>query len=247
MQMKKFIVVLAAGLVLFGAMAQTALAAIEVEGDVYASYNDKYLWRGFDLSASKHVLQPGVDIYIGNFTIGYWSNLDLDSGELNETDITLDYSLDLGDMVSVSVGNIFYAVEDIEDTNEAYVACSLNTLLAPTLEIYYDYDEAESDGLFFVASVGHTFEVSDSIGINLGALVSYNQASDFSIYYEDANGDAVSYRDWHNYELSASADFAVTEQITITPAFIYSEGISDEARRAIDSETLGGITVNFTF
>jgi len=245
--MKKFIVMLAAGLVLFGTMAQNSLAAIEVEGDVYASYNDKYLWRGFDLSNSKHVIQPGVDIYIGNFTLGYWSNLDLDSGELNETDITLDYSLDLGELVSVSIGNVFYAVEDIEDTNEAYIACSLNTLLTPTLEVYYDYDEAESDGLFFVASVSHTFEVSEQVGINLGALVSYNQASDFSIYYEDANGDEVSYRDWHNYELSASVDIAVTDQITLTPAFIYSEGISKEAKRAIDSETLGGITVSFSF
>jgi len=245
--MKNFFVMLAAGLVLFGALAPAAFAAIEVEGDVYASYNDKYLWRGFNLSDSKHVLQPGVDIYIGNFTLGYWSNLDLDSGEINETDITIDYAFDLGEMLSVSVGNIFYAVDEIADTNEAYLTFGLNTLLSPTLEAYYDYDEAESDGLFFIASVGHTFEVSDSIGINLGALVSYNQASDYSIFYEDADENAVSYRDWHNYELSISSDYAVTDQVTITPAFIYSSGISDEAKLAIDSETLGGVTVNFTF
>ena len=60
-----------------------AMAAIEVEGDVYAGVYDKYLWRGFDLSGSEPVAQGGVDLTSGAFTLSYWTNVQLssDSGE----------------------------------------------------------------------------------------------------------------------------------------------------------------------
>ncbi len=243
--MKKLLFVLVAALILTTSLVPTAMAAIEVEGDVYAGYYDKYLWRGFDLSSGKHVLQPGVDVSFKGFTLSYWSNVLLDDGELSETDITVDYSFDVNELVSLNVGNIYYNLsgdKDVAaataDTNELYLAVGLNTLLSPSLTAYWDYDEADQDGLFYQASVGHSFEVMESLALNLAALASYNQSSDYAI----GNFDG-----FHNYELSLSADYAVTDQVSISPLFLYSSPISDESKAAIDSETLAGVNLTLTF
>jgi len=244
--MKKVCIALVAVLLAFGTLVPAALAAIEVEGDAYIGFYDKYLWRGFDLSGSEGVVQGGVDLSTKGFTLSYWTNYqasdDKDGGfkggEANETDITLDYTATLNDTVSVSVGNIFYHLDGLDDTNELYLGAALNLLLSPSLTVYYDYDEAESDGLFFNASIGHTIALGEKLGLNLGAGVSYNQASDYAV---------GAYRDWHNYELSASVDYALTDQLSVTPSFLVSSPISDEAKKAIDTETVGGVALTLTF
>jgi hypothetical protein len=80
--------------------------------------------------------------------------------------------------------------------------------------------------------------LTDKLGVSLGAGVNYNQASDFSV---------GAYRDWHNYELSAAASYALTENFSISPSVLYSSGISDEAKERIDSEVLGGIKATLLF
>jgi uncharacterized protein (TIGR02001 family) len=247
-EMKKLFVALLVAVMVSAVSATAALAAIEVEGDAYVGFFDKYLWRGFDLSGSTGVVQGGMDLSYKGFSLGYWTNIqavdDTDestafrSGEATETDIVLDYSFDLGDKVSVSVGNIFYSLEEADDTNEAYVGVTLNMIFEPTLTAYYDWDEADEDGLFFTAAVGHSMDITDGLSVSLGALVSFNQESDYSV------GD---YSDWHNYELNMGVDYAVNDNITVSPSFMFSSPISSDAKDAIDSETVGGVTVAFAF
>ena len=244
--MKKFIVCVFALTLALVTVSTPAMAAIEVEGDAYVGVYDKYLWRGFDLSGSKTVAQGGVDLTAGNFSLSYWTNVQLSgdegegykSGEATENDIVIDYSRDINELVSISVGNIYYMLDGLDDTNELYFSAALSTILEPSVSVYYDWDEAEGDGLYFTASIGHTFELSEALGLNLGALVGYNQESDYAV------GD---YSDWHNYELSASIDYAVTDQVSVTPSFLFSEGISDEAKATIDSEMVAGVAVTLTF
>jgi hypothetical protein len=81
----------------------------------------------------------------------------------------------------------------------------------------------------------------DKTTLNLGALVSYNQHSDAM------TGSAADYAGWHNYELSASLDYALTDQWTISPIFIFSSGISSGAKAILDTETAGGLNLTFTF
>ena len=244
--MKKLNVILAA-LVLAATFAATpALAAIEVEGSAYVGYFDKYLWRGFDLSGGLPVVQGGVNLSSNGFTLGYWTNIQTKTdegegyigGDATETDITLDYTFSPVEKLSVSVGTIWYALDGLEDTKEAYLGLALDVPLAPAVKVYYDYDMAEENGLFYTGAVSHSFSASDKLSFGVGALVSYNDESDYAV------GD---YSDWHNYELSASATYAITDQISITPSFLYSSPISDEAKDAIDSEVLGGITVSMSF
>lgn len=244
--MKKMVT---AGIVMFVlslVVSASALAAIEVEGDAYLGVYDKYLWRGFDLSGSEPVAQGGVDLAAGAFTLSYWTNVQLSSdsgegyksGEATENDLTIDYSRDITDLVSISVGNIYYMLDGLDDTNELYLSLGLSTILEPSLTVYYDWDEAQENGLYFTASIGHSFELMENLSLSLGALVSYNDESDYAV------GD---YSEWHNYELSASAEYAITDQISVSPSFLYSSGISDEAKDAIDSEMTGGVSVTFTF
>jgi len=225
-----------------------ALAAIEVEGDVYVGYYDKYLWRGFDLSGGTPVVQGGVDLSAKGFSLGYWTNIqtkddvvlgsEVNGGNATETDITLDYTFSPIEMLSVSVGTIWYALDGADDTKEAYLGLSLDTILEPSLKIYYDYDACDEKGLFYTASIGHSIEISEALSVSLGALVSYNQESDYAV------GD---YSDWHNYELSLAAEYALTDQFSVSPSFLFSSGISEDAKDAIDSEVLGGVALSFTF
>ena len=247
MKIKQLSVVFVALLMFVGTLAPSAHAAVSVTGDAYVGYFSKYLWRGENLSGGTPVVQAGADLSTQGITLSYWTNWQTkedvilgnhtDSGELTETDVTLDYTYDINKLVSASVGNIYYSLEG-QDTNELYAGASFNTLLSPAVKIYWDYDQAKEDGYFITASVGHSFELMNKLGLNLGALVSYNGASDFSV------GD---YHNWHNYELSASLDYSVTDQISISPSFVFSSPISDSARENIDDETMAGLNATFSF
>jgi len=246
--MKKMVSVLIVLVLATFVVSAPVMAAIEVEGDVYAGVYNKYLWRGFDLSGNKPVAQGGVDLTSGNFSLSYWTNMQLKtytfdngklkSGDATENDIVIDYSRDINDLVSISVGNIYYMLDGLDDTNELYLTVGLSTILEPSVTVYYDWDEADENGLYYTASIGHSFDLMEKLSMSLGALVGYNDKSDYAV---------GNYSDWHNYELSVGADYALTDQLSISPSFLFSEGISDESKAAIDSEMLGGISVTLTF
>jgi len=203
----------------------TAAQAADVSASASLGVYDKYLWRGIDLSDSTAVTQGSADVTVNGFKLGVWGNAQLDDdgawegGEVNEVDVTVEYAFDMGEMLSAKVGNVTYLLKDMDDTSEAYAGLTVNTVLSPTFTAYWDWDEAEENGLYYTLAVSHTFEPCSYAAINLGALVGYNDKSDYSIYYVEAgideNGDEFeefkSYSDWHNYELSASVDFKVTD------------------------------------
>lgn len=244
--MKKFSVILAALVLTVTCLSPMTAMAIEAEGDVYLGVYDKYLWRGFDLSGGLPVAQGGVDVTMGAFTVSYWSNLQLstdsgeglDAGELNETDLTIDYSRDLTDLVSISVGNIFYALDGLEDTNELYAGVSLNTIASPSLTLYYDWDKAKEAGLFISLGVEQSFEVMDKLSVTPSLTVNYNDESDYAV---------GNYSDWHNYELGLGVDYELSKDIALSASYVFSEGLSDDAKLAIDSESQAGINVTLAF
>ena len=114
--MKKFLSIIAA-VVLATAVASVASAEVKVSGDAYLGAYSKYLFRGIDLSGGKGVLQGGADLSYKNFTLSYWSNYQLktaegfEGSEINETDITLNYSFTPTDLLTFNVGNTFYTFD----------------------------------------------------------------------------------------------------------------------------------------
>ncbi|MFA7535645.1 MAG: hypothetical protein WCY68_06125 [Desulfuromonadales bacterium] len=232
--MKKLKIALVAGLM----MACTSPAlGLEVSGDVYVSVFSDYIWRGFDLTGEDNfVIQPGADVSVGSFTVSWWGNFSENTGEMNEVDLTLDYRLDINDRIAVSFGNILYDIDGATDTHEIYAGLGVNALLSPSLFLYYDYDEFDGN-IFAVLSIGHSFDVTDSLGLNFGAAASY------------LNDDDIKERWFHNAELSAGVDFAATDQITISARALYSTPLSDAAEdfAEIDDEFTAGLTVALAF
>ncbi|HBI14197.1 MAG TPA: hypothetical protein DDY20_01535 [Desulfobulbaceae bacterium] len=217
-----------------------AVAADGFSGSAYVSANSMYLWRGFDLSPdSDYVVQPGLDLSYAGFRVGIWANYDEDASEVNETDLTLEYSFE-ADNFSLAFGNVFYSLDEAEDTNEAYLSCTINTLLSPTLAIYYDWDQSNETGIYFTAGIGHSFELRENLSLNLGAMIGYN-IENYSVSEE--------YSNFHNAELTASLDWALTDVVTFTPAVTLSHPLTNDAEdyAGIDDEAMVGLTVNFDF
>ena len=119
------------------------------------------------------------------------------SGDATETDITFDYTFSPKDKLSVSVGTIWYALDGAEDTKEDYLGLALDTILEPSLTLYYDYDQVDENALFYSVSIGQSIEMNDALILSVGSLVSFNDESDYAV---------GNYSDWHNYELSVGAD-----------------------------------------
>lgn len=214
--------------------------AFEGSADAYVGVYNDYIWRGFNLTGTDSdgdengfVVQGGADVSFDNFTVSYWFNATEDM-DVNEVDIVLDYSFDINEMVSMSVGNILYEVEG-ECTNEVYLGVGLGTILEPSLTYYYDYDEF-AGASFVTASVGHSFDLSDTFSASIGGLVSYAD-------------DGEDYNAMHNGELSAGLDFAVTENITLSASALFSTPISDEAEddAGLDDESVFGASITAAF
>ena len=213
----------------------TVKAETETAGYASADFMSNYVWRGQKLSNS-WVLQPSVGITYGAFDANIWANYDSDQyetdssdsghGEFTETDVTVSYSLAM-DKWSFTGGYIYYALDGANDTQEVFVSAGYDTLLSPSLSLYYDYDEGK--GAFVVASIGHTVDVTQTLALNLGAAASYNINNEVMGYDED--GDDFS--NFYNGELSASLDIPITEALTLSPKGAYSFPLSSDAEDAI--------------
>lgn len=243
--MKKFTVMVAAALCLVS-LGSVAGAEDKVTGDVYVGPTSKYVFRGVDLSEGRGVIQGGVDLSYKNFTLSYWTNYQiisgatLEAGNATETDLTLNYAYSPVDLLTFNVGNTYYMLDGYDDTNELYLKTTLNTILAPTFAVYYDWDNAKKDGVFLALSVGHTFTPMKNLAINLGALGSYNIRNPSA---------SLNYNDFHNYELSASLDYSLTDALKISPSYIHSNAINSNSRNNgnVHSQNIVGLKATFAF
>ena len=217
-----------------------------------------YVWRGIKVSNS-WVVQPAAGITYGNFGANIWGNYDSDvaevtsdgetgHGEMTEVDFTLTYAKTI-DKFTLVGGYIYYAFDGFNDTQEVFASVTYNTLLSPTLTVYYDYDEG--NGAFITATVGHTFTLPKDMGLKLGALVSYNINNKIMGFDED--GDDFS--NFYHAELSSSLTIPVTKAISVTPKAAYSFALSDDSEDAMrglandgDHDVVyGGVNLTLSF
>lgn len=246
---------LAIVLALFVSIGSAYAEDIKTAGYVSADIMSNYVWRGQKLSNS-WVIQPSVGITYGVLGVNLWGNYDSDSkidegsghGEFNETDLTVSYTRSL-DKWTFGAGYIYYALNNANDTQELYLSASYDTLLNPSLALYYDFDEG--NGAFLVASIGHSFEVASGINLNLGASASYNINNKVMGFNED--GDDFS--NFYNAELSSSLNIPVWKAIIVTPKIAYSFPLSNDAEDAIENISddgdkdifYGGVNITLSF
>ena len=245
-----------------------SFAADKPTADFSVDALSKYVWRGFELSRDSLVLQPSATVEYKGFSANIWGNIDTDtySGSTNnwtETDMTLSYSRSLG-MVDLTGGYIYYGLDNADDSQEVYLSAALNTILAPTLSIYRDYDSFP--GWYITLGISHSIPIKDNITLDLGAQIGYLSADEASSYGEVENGvqsTTQAYNAFHDGLLTASMTFPINKYVSITPKLNYSFALTDDARDLIkvtsldynnsthsgghDNFLYGGINVDLSF
>jgi len=221
------------------AFAPLAAHAEDAAGKAYASaaLASRYVWRGQTLSEGL-VVQPTVGMTLGGFSANLWSNVDLDNSEedddgivMNETDLTLSYSLPLGP-VNATAGFIHYDF-DGGDTQELYLTCALSTLLNPTLSLYYDIDEGE--GAFAVLAASHAFPVGP-VSLTAGASLGFN-LGDAAM---GLNEDGEDFTGLYYGEVSLATSIPLFKNVSLDPRIAYSTALGDDGEFAIESISADG-------
>jgi hypothetical protein len=207
------------------------------KGTMSAAVASRYVWRGQILSEGI-VVQPTVGVTLGGFTANLWSNIDLDNGEddddgivMNETDLTLSYSMPVGP-VSLTGGFIHYDF-DGADTQEFYLTGALAVLLNPTLSLYYDFDEG--DGGFAVLGVSQGFPVGP-ISLTAGASVGFN-LGDAAMGLDE---DGEEFTGLYYGEVSLATSIPIFKNVTTDLRIAYSTALGDDGEHAIESISFGG-------
>ena len=239
--------------VMVSVFALTVNAETAKSGSASADFMSNYVWRGIKLSNSG-VIQPSVGITSGGYGANLWANFDTHTNEHNETDLTVNYANSV-EKFSYDAGYIYYALDGSgddgagNDTQEIYLSLGADVILAPSLTVYYDFDEGE--GAFIVAAIGHSFALPKGFAVDLGASASYN--ADNLVMGTDAKGKDFSA--FYNGELSASVTIPVAKDISVAPMIAYSFPLSTDAEDAIeamsdDAESdilYGGLNVSLSF
>ncbi|MEW6601363.1 MAG: hypothetical protein AB1499_10380, partial [Nitrospirota bacterium] len=199
--------------------------AEEAKGSGSASVGvfNKYIFRGYELSAGSAVIQPSVGVSYNGFSASFWGNIDseenptqnfvpdrADERSFNETDLTLSYTYEI-DKLSLTGGYIYYGTKYATETEELFFTVGYDTLLAPTLTVYRDITEYA--GTYVNLAVSHSLPIVKEITLDLGASAGYF-AGDNKYWktYERSTGDYTGdeYRAFHDGMIKAGLTIPIT-------------------------------------
>ncbi len=219
---------------------------------IETTFSSKYIWRGINL-VDEPVFQPSVSASYEGLTLSLWGNIEITNcndqlGEFTEIDYMADYTWSRN-ALNLCAGVIHYQFPNIgpPTTTEVYGGLSLDTLLAPSLTVHRDVDQA--DGTYATLSVSHTFEKvwalshGTAISIDLSGSVGCGSSSFNDFYYgynESAFTDAL---------ISAGLPITIGDRWTLTPSVSYSTLLDGGIRNAMDKDdnVFGGLTVSCAF
>ena len=237
-----------------------------------ASLLSQYIWRGQELSKDSMVVQPSATVSLSGFSFNWWANWDTDvydgrpvnladKDNLNETDLTFAYVHDFG-IVSAGAGYIYYALDQAEDSQEFYVAATLNVLLSPTLTVYREF--AHYPSTYIELAVSHSFALPYDVSLDVSLSGSYLDSDD-SDAYPDPDHPDDDYSNLHDgragvsmtIPFSAFLSTGFARYFSITPEVNYvfplsGDASGDMADRALGNTrhnnfVYGGATFSFSF
>jgi uncharacterized protein (TIGR02001 family) len=238
--------VLAAAIIAFLVLTGAARAEDKDPFAVSASatYAGRYVWRGITLN-NEPALQPGVAISRGGLTVGAWSSIDLtdygdhvgygdESGTPTEIDYYASYAIPLGDKVKLSSGFINYTFPHTTfySTTEVFAGIALDVPASPSITTYLDEDLAEG-GNYTSLDLSHSFPLGEKkddwgLALALGGHVAYANHKYYETYFgldETPN--------WSDWAVSAALPISMPAGFSITPSYVYSSMILDDARDTI--------------
>ncbi|MFO7821751.1 MAG: TorF family putative porin [Lentisphaeria bacterium] len=249
--MKKLVNKLAVIGVLMAVSAPFVWAESPVELGAGVDVVSDYVWRG-QLLTDDPVIQPSIDVGAHGFNFNAWGSIDMtdvneNGGEdfrLQEVDYTLSYGFSPSEGVDLEVGAIYYDFPGtgFDSTQEVYLSAGLSSLpLSPTATVYYDIDEIE--GVYANIGIGHTFELQEDLGLSLGASLGWGD-EDYNAGYFGVNDSGL-----NDLGLSASLDYTINENFSVSVYTAYSEMLDSDIEDAVaDSDTLyGGIGFYFSY
>jgi uncharacterized protein (TIGR02001 family) len=180
-----------------------------------------FIWRGMDVYNNKPAIQPSVTYAFDDsgLSVNVWGSYVLtgnkDYREMSEVDITVNYDFRVSENISLSVGFINYGFWFMPDytfkdgnTQEFYISAGLpRALLSPSVSIYYDINLGS--GLYVEFSGGHSFALTDRVGLEFNASLGYNSKS-----FIDESGIS-------DLNISASVPFSI-DNVRMTPSVHYT-------------------------
>ncbi|MDR0993726.1 MAG: hypothetical protein LBN38_04055 [Verrucomicrobiota bacterium] len=243
--------------------------SVTVYGDILSAYVVKGI-----VGNDEPVFQPGLDVQ-GPLGIAFhlWANMNLTdnncawdpdtAGKWSEFDLGLSWTTPWEGPVSLTIGGTYFtypqessSVDEEGNISEApgdgsyelYVELGGNFLLGPTIGFYHDLNN--SDDWYVLASIGHSFGLTDALSLDMGATVGF--AGDYFAenYYGSTEGSAFSHA-----QFDAALNFAVTETFSVGLKGAYTTLIDGDIRDAVKADDsipeidyfFGGVTASFTF
>ena len=131
-----------------------------------------YVFRGATFNDGL-VLQPGIEVSKAPVTVGAWGNLDIDdydnavtNGQFSEIDLYGSCDLPVpGELVSMSVGYTEYTYPSGggDADRELSVSGSLDTLLSPSVSVYYGVDGGVEKSVLVEVGMSHEMELGGGL------------------------------------------------------------------------------------
>jgi len=143
-----------------------------------------YIWRGWDAyPVHQPAFQPSVTYEFGGsgFSVNTWFSFSFEKDtRLHEVDLTLEYSLDLSESISLTLGYMHYnwfltkgfTFRD-NTTNEVYVIATFPRMVFnPEIKVYYDYHNG--DGIYASLALSHLLKLNRTFNALFSASLGYN-------------------------------------------------------------------------
>ena len=241
------------------------MSVLAAEGTLSVAGNSGYLWRG-QLLNDEAVLQPLFTAATDyGLSFNAWGNFNLTDNlgpdaekEFNEVDLTVSYDVPI-DAVSLSVAVAEYLFPHATVTDDAGVGTAApgtrevqvtlgldDIILAPTLMVAYDFDEA--DGFYASASVSHSLDLAEGLSLE-GALSISMADSSYNEYYFGVDDSAL-----NDAGATLTLSYVPMENVTVSTYVTYAKLLDSDIEDAADEIyfnngdiVVGGITAEYTF
>jgi hypothetical protein len=223
----------------------------------------QYVWRGYALSNNSLVIQPSMTIGYKGFSANIWGNFDTDENNefrphgqanWNETDLTLSYNLKIYKILSATMGGIYYALDNADDSLEVFGGLSADLpWLTAKFTVYREV--LHYPGWWFQFDISRSFPLPwYETSLDLGAGLIY-QASNDAGAFPDPDDPRDAYSGFHAGYLSAALNIPVHKYITVSPKFGYWFPLGNKASDCIkglswdkkSNHVYGGLSVSFHF
>ena len=246
----------------FTSLVTAGAEETKVTGSASIGVFNRYIFRGYELSANSTVIQPALSVSYSGFSAGFWGNIDSNETatqsfapdrenekSFNETDITLSYTYPIGKL-SITGGYVYYGTKYAAETEEVFATVAYDMLLKPTLSVYRDI--TSYPGTYVNLGISHSFGLGKDISLDLAASAGYFAGDDDSFKTEVGTGKK--YSALHDGMVKAGLSIPVFKNTVLQPNVQYWFPLSDDAERHgynpnghLDETVVVGLNLTATF